>query len=68
MSLSREVNQVFWGSRLIEVLKGDGGRVVASYWISDDAWEDALREQAKGRSPVKLKLMTLEKYLERQVR
>ncbi|MCA8934606.1 MAG: hypothetical protein KDB68_00235 [Planctomycetes bacterium] len=68
VSLSREVNQVFWGSRLIEVLKGAGGQVVASYWISDDAWEDALREQAKGRTPVKLKLMTLEKYLERQVR
>lgn len=63
---STENVELNWGSHLLTVRKNESLEVVARYWISDDAWEDALRNHNAGRTPNRLRLMKFEDYVRKQ--
>lgn len=60
---STENVELLWGSRVLRVRKDKTYEVVASYWISDDAWDDALKNHNAGRTPNRLKLVKLADYI-----
>lgn len=57
-----------WMSHVLKVMTANHSKIIATYWVTDEAWQDALKETSHGRSPAKLKLTKLNKYLEKRLR